>query len=107
MSGGAPCGWGRRPRREPYHVAIETRHDLGNACFTRQIGIGGHVHRLAMSGHHDFGLQPVEKLHQFAAPRMAGHMHKAVAVTQDFDAVADQAVEHRADGLLVAWNLAG
>ena len=54
----------------------------------------------AMRRHGNLRLEPLIKLFQLTASRMAGHMHEMGAVGDDFDALIDQPIDDAADRLL-------
>ena len=62
------------------------------------------MQRLAMHRDQDFRLDPADQFLELGAARMAGDVHQMGAVGDHLDALVDQAVEHAADGLLVAGD---
>src|ERR1700709_1917714 len=58
----------------------------------------------AMRGDRNLRPQPGVHLRKFGAARMAGNVDELRAVSDDFDALRDEAVDDLADGLLVARN---
>ena len=93
--------------READQVAVAADQHMRDASAAAELGVLGKMQRFAMGRDQDFWPHPGDHVEEFGAARMARDVDEMGAVGDDFDALADQAVDHPGHGLLVAGNGAG
>src|SRR6516164_2907774 len=71
---------------------------------TRELGMLVQMQCFAMNRDQELRPGPGDQIAQFVAARMAGDMDQMGAVGDDLDALPYQAIDDRADGLLVPRN---